>query len=346
MNHRICGTLLYIGLFFFAVAANASKIVNVYAWGGEIPKETLHDFEKIYGIKVNFSTYDNNETLYAKLKATRRGIYDVIMPSGYYVERMRNQNMLLKLNPKKIPNLRNLAPLFMHSDFDPGNSYSAPIVWGITGIFYNQTHIKNPPQKWRDLWNLKWKEQLLILDDAREVFAISLLSLGYNPNDPDPVHIEAAYQNLLALVPNIRLFASESMQAIIIDEDAQIGSSWNGDANKAHQENAAISFVYPQDGFVIWSDCFAIPKNAPHPNEAYLFINYILSAEAGQKIALKSGFAITNKKALELLPKNVRENPLLYPSEAILQKAHFQRDVGEEAIRLYNHYWEKLKLAL
>lgn len=335
-----------ISLFLFSSLSFASPIVNVYVWGGEIPKEVQHDFEKKYGIKVNFSTYDNNETLYAKLKATRRGIYDVIMPSGYYVERMRHQDMLLPFNPQKIPNLKNLSTLFVQNDFDPGNHYSAPIVWGITGIFYNKNAVKKPPASWQDLWEARWKEQLLLLDDAREVFAIGLLSLGYDPNDANPKHIEAAYQKLLALVPNIKLFASENIQSIIIDEDALLGSGWNGDANKAHQENPAISFVYPKDGFVIWSDCLAIPKNAPHPEEAHLFINYILSIQAGQKIAFKTGFAITNQQARQALPKNVQENPLLYPSEDVLKGAHFQRDVGEDALRLYNHYWEKLKLAL
>lgn len=337
--------ILFVFFLLGSKISLAEKVVNVYTWGGFIPKEVIHSFEKTYHIKVNFSTYDNNETMYAKLKATRRGIYDVIMPSSYYVERMRHQDMLLALDAAKLPNLKNLSPLFVQTEFDPGNHFSVPLTWGITGIFYNSQYIQNPPKTWQDLWDPRWRHQLLMLDDAREIFSIALLSLGYNPNDTDPKHLKEAYEKLLAWVPNIKLFASESLIAIMIDEDALIGSAWNGDTNKAHEENSVLRFVYPQEGFVLWTDCLAIAKNAPHPNEAYLFINYLLSIDSGKRIAETTGYAITNAAAQASLPFAISHNPMIYPDEDILKKAYFQRDVGEKTLAIYNDYWEKLKLA-
>ncbi|KTD22371.1 ABC transporter substrate-binding protein [Legionella londiniensis] len=332
-------------LAFLANPLHAEKIVNVYVWGGEIPKKVIHQFEKETGIHVNFSTYDSNETMFAKLKASRKNPYDVILPSGYYVERMKKQGMLTELNHEKLPNISNLEPFFTTNEFDRGNQYSVPFIWGATGIFYNKDRVQNPPEYWGDLWDRRWKNKLLLLDDPREVFSIALLSLGYHPNDKTPAHIHKAYLKLLTLVPNIKLFASESVMAIMIDEDAIAGSAWNGDAFKANQENKQVQFVYPKDGFVIWIDCLAIPKNPPHPIEAYQFINFLLRGDIAAKVALKEGHAITNRKGKALLPKAISQNQVVYPSEEILKKGYFQRDVGDKTATLYNQYWEQLKLA-
>lgn len=336
--------LLFLSVFFTS-AVFGEKVVNVYVWGGEIPKKVVQQFEHDTGIKVNFSTYDSNETLFAKLKASNSSIYDVILPSAYYVERMRKLNMLTRLDPERLPNLNHVDEKFSHNDYDKGNHFSVPLVWGATGIFFNQQRVIHPPVYWRELWQPQWRNQLMLLDDSREVFAIALMSLGFDPNDRDPKHIEAAYQHLLQLVPNIKLFASDSIQAIMIDEDASLGSAWNGDAFKAQAENKAIGFSYPLDGFVVWVDCLAIPVNPPHPTEAYAFIDYLLQPGVSEQIALKEGHAITNREAWLKLPAAIRDNRLVYPDAETMKRAHFQRDVGEETLALYNSYWEQLKLA-
>ncbi|STX28368.1 spermidine/putrescine transport system substrate-binding protein [Legionella beliardensis] len=324
-----------------AVYAN---VVNVYVWGGEIPKEIIQRFEKETGITVNFSTYDSNETMYAKLKASRQAIYDVILPSAYFVERMVNQGMLTKLNHRQLPNITNLDQRFTQNDYDKGNQYSIPFIWGTTGIFFNQTNVSNPPKRWQGLWDKRWLNQLMMLDDSREVFAIALLSLGFDPNSRDPNLIRAAYQQLVKLAPNIKLFASDSIQAIMIDEDSSLGVAWNADAYKAAKENKEVNFIYPEDGFVIWVDCLAIPKNAPHQQEALTFINFLLKPDVVAQLALISGQAITNAKGRALLPEPIRNNTVVYPPANILARGYFQRDVGEETLALYNQYWQQLKL--
>lgn len=325
--------------------ASANRTVNVYVWGGEIPKQVINQFEEKTGIKVNFSTYDSNETLYAKLRASKQSIYDVILPSTYYVERMRKQNRLLKLDKHRLSNLKHLDPLFINNNYDPMNHYSMPLIWGATGIFYNQKQINTFPKTWNSLWESNFKNKLLLLDDAREVFAMALMSLGYPPNDVQPEHIKKAYEKLLKLVPNIKLFSSEGIQAILIDEDATAGLAWNGDAFKAHAENKQIEFVYPQDGFVIWVDCLAIPANAPHINEAYAFINYLLRPDVAALIGLTQGHAITNATGKSMLPLTIQQNTMSYPSAETLARGYFQGDPGEETVALFNEYWQQLKLA-
>jgi len=338
---------MIVMLFTYIVQPYAAqRVVNVYVWGGIIPKSVIQSFEASSNIRVNFSSYDSNETLYAKLKASRHGIYDVILPSSYFVERMRNQDMLLPLAHNKLNQLTQLVPEFTNNAYDPNNHYSVPLIWGATGIVYNQDVLSTSPKRWSTLWETGFKEKLLLLDDMREVFAMALISLGYSANDTNPQHIEQAYQRLLALIPNIKLFATEGVQALFIDGDASAGLAWNGDAYKAHAENADIQFVYPQEGFVIWVDCLAIPKNAPHPEAAYAFINYLLRSDIAAQMALEQGHAITNAGGMALLPEAIRTNPMVYPSQEILGRGTFQRDPGEKTIALLNQYWQALKLAL
>lgn len=331
--------------FMSSVTHSAHPVVNVYGWEGEIPNSLIQQFERETGIQVHFSSYDSNETLFAKLKASRKPLYDVIMPSSYYVERMRKQGMLMALDAAQLPNLHHLDPLFAHNSYDPQNHYSIPLVWGITGIFYNNYWVKNPPMRWKDLWRASWRHQLLFLDDVRELFSIALLSLGYQPNDDNPTHLKQAFNALKKLAPNIKLFASDGVQAIIIDEDAIAGAIWNGDAIKGQAENRAIRFVYPEEGFIIWVDCLAILKDAPHQKEAYRFINFLLNPSSAKQISLEEGFAITNQAGKQLLPAVIRDNPIMYPAKNILKRGYFQRDLSDETIALYNDYWEQLKLS-
>ena len=252
-----------------------SPVVNVYVFGGEVPQNLIWAFQEESGIKVNMSTYESNEALFAKLQANGKSIYDVILPSSYFVERMKRHDMLMPLDAKKIPNIKNIDPFFFENAYDPHYQYHVPLIWGTTGIFYNKQWINHPPQSWKDLWDRHYVNQLMLLDDMRDVFSMSLVSMGYDPNDVNHKHIEQAYQHLLELIPNIKLFSYSASTSVMIDEDASIGTAWNGDTAKAQDENSNISFVYPKDGSLVWVDCLAIPKNPPHLKEAYQFINFL-----------------------------------------------------------------------
>ncbi len=336
---------LVLLLCFISSLCRAESVVNVYLWGGEIPASVIQQFTDATGIKVNLTTYDNNETLFAKLSASQSARYDVILPSAYFVERMRRHNLLKPIDKKQLPHYRNLAPQFINNAYDPDNQYSIPFIWGATGIAYNSQQIQPAPKAWQDLWSSRFQHQLMLLDDARDVFALALLSLHYSPNDTNPDHLKQAFEHLLALKNNIKLFASEGIQTILIDEDVSVATAWNGDAYKAQRENPAIQFIYPAEGFVLWVDCFAIPKQAPHLTAAYAFIDFMLEAQTAAHVAEVTGHAITNQAGLALLPRRTRENHLVYPDQDTLKRAILQRDVSEPMHHLYNHYWQALKLS-
>lgn len=338
-----------LSMFFFApqmtFAGNTEdKILNIYAWSEEIPDSTIKQFEKETGIKVNFSTYDSNEILYAKLKADKTTEYDLVEPSSYYVDRMRRQGMLEKLDKTKLPNFKNLNPDLLNQSYDPTSSYSVPYIWGITGIVYNKTIVDKKITSWKDLMQPQFHDQLMLLDDSREVFSMALKMLGYSANDANSDHIRQAYEQLKKLLPNVKLFKSEGIISALSDGDIEIGMAWNGDVFKASLENKNLSFVFPKEGFVIWVDNFVIPKNPPHLNNAYLFLNFILQKEVARDAALEEGYPTANLAAQEIMPPEVRNNPVAYPSKKIMKRGEFQQDVNDKALALYEKYWEKLKM--
>ena len=333
-------------LFLFSVSASAqNKVLNIYVWANEVPDFIVHRFEKETGIKVNLSTFENNEMMYAKLRASPQSGYDIIMPSSYFVDRMRKQNMLAKLNKLKLSNWKNLNPAFLNPPYDPKNEYSIPHIWGITGIFLNQNYFSEKQvTSWQDLWHQQFKDSLMLLDDSREVFAMALLSLGYSVNDQNPDHIKQAFLKLKTLMPNVKVFSTDTIIPIMIDEDATVGMSWNGDTYKASKENSNVHFIFPKEGFVIWVDNFCIPQNAQHKEAAYIFLNFILRPDVGRDIALYTNFPTPNLAAQKLLPASIRQNPMIYPSSQTLKRGQFQTDIGDDTASLYEKYWEELKI--
>lgn len=321
------------------------KVVNIYAYTGEVPDFVVRQFEKETGIKVNISTYENNEIMYSKLRATPYAGYDLVMPSSYFVDRMRKQNMLEALDKTKLHNWHNLNSNFTNPAYDPNTQFSVPYIWGITGIFVNtQAYDPASISKWSDFWDKRFINKLMLLDDTREVFSMALLALGYSANDKNPEHIKAAFLKLKELMQNVKVFSTETVVSIMIDEDATVGMAWNGDTFKASLENPKIKFVVPQDGFVIWVDNFAIPKSAPHKETAYQFIDFILRPDVARDIAMYTRYPTTNLAGQKLLPASVRNNPMAYPSKETLKHGQFQTDVGEETQALYEKYWEELKI--
>lgn len=334
-------------LCFFLVInfqALAQGVLNIYAWGGVIPSKLIHQFEIKENVKVNFSTFDSNEMMYAKLATLKNQQYDLVEPSSYYVERMIKNKMLAPINHGKLSNYNQLASSFKNPSYDPNNQYSIPYIWGITGIFQNKANATHLIQSWNDLWKHQYRSQLVLLDDAREVFSMALLALGYSPNDTNPQHIQQAYQKLLVLLPNVKMFASDNIQSIVADDDVSTGMIWNGDVVKIHEDNQDIEFIYPKEGFVMWVDTFVILKNSPNKENAYKFINFMLSNEAAKIEVKEAGFASTNR-SIEKTFRTLKIKNLNYPPANILKRGYFQRDVGQQALKLYAYYWQKLKLS-
>ena len=338
--------LLTCVLLLINFSAHATtKILNVYNWSNYLPKDIIMQFEKETGIHVNYSTYDGNDTLYAKLKADPKAGYDIIVPTNYFVDRMRNEHMLMELDKSKLPNFKNLDKALLNKPFDPDNNYSIPYFWGSTGIVVNKKYFDpKTVTSWADLWNPRFKDQLLILEDPHDVFSIALLTMGYSANDSDPEHIRQAYLKLKALLPNVKLFNSDAAKVNYIDEDATIGTGYSGDTYQAMQENPDLVYIYPKEGFVAWIDCMVIPRYAPHADSAYKFMNFLMRPDIAAKLSAELGYASPNKTARALLPKAMRDNSAIYPDDKILARAQFEVDPGNIDMT-YEKYMEELKVS-
>lgn len=336
--------LSFLLLLFSTFAFAQDNVVNVYNWSDYMPDSVIEQFQKETGIKVNYSEYDSNETMYAKLKAQPTVSYDVIVPSDYYVDKMRKQNMLQPLDKSQLTNFKNLNKSLLNRPYDPNNNYSVPYLWGTVGIVFNDKYYSTKDvSSWSDFWKPQFKNQLVMLDDVRTGFAVALLALGYSINDTNPEHIKQAYEKLQQLMPNIKLFNSDSADNLYIDEDATVGMNYSGDTFRDQFENPHLQYIYPKEGFSMWIDNMAIPKGAPHLQNAYKFINFVLRPDIAKQIAMAQHYSSPNAEAAKLMPPSWRENPIYNPSPAILKHGQSQLDLGD-ADAIYVKYWEMLKI--
>lgn len=314
-----------------------------YNWSEYLPEGLIKQFEKETGIKVIYSTYDSNEAMYAKVKLLKDNVYDLIVPSSYYVGKLIKEDLLAKIDKTKIPLLKNLDGNLMGKPFDPKNDYSLPYLWGATILTVNSKKIdpKNVTS-WDDLWKPEFKKQILLLNDYREVFFIALKTLGFSGNTRDPKQIEKAYEKLKGLMPNIRIFESQSPKTSFLAGEVNLGAIWNGELFMAQNENPAIKGVLPKEGLIFFMDNLTIPKNAKNKEEAYQFINFLMRPEIAKAISEEIGYATPNKEALKLLDAKIKSNKFLYPPEEYIKNGEFQEDIGD-AVVIYEKYWEKLK---
>jgi len=338
--------LLIILLCFWSGLLFASnQVVNVYNWSGYIPPKVLSLFEKETGIHVNYSTFEDNQSLYTKLKADPNAGYDIAVPSTYIVSRMAHEGMLHKIDKSKLPNFKYLDPKLLNQSYDPGNEYSVPYLWGTTGLIVNaDVFPKGSVTSWKDLWSPRFKGKIALLDDMRDVFSMALKVLGYSINDENPKHIKQAYLKLRQLLPNVQSFDTNGSQQMYVNEDSNIGMMANGDAYSVIQEAPEYYYVYPADGANMWMDNLVIPINAPHLENAYRFINFILRPDIAKMISIGIGYATPNKAAIKLLSKSERDNRILYPTKHDLQNVQMETDISKKALKLYIKYWELLKL--
>ncbi len=284
--------------------------------------------------------------MYARLKTLgKNGGYDVIAPSNYFVSKMRKENMLMPLDHSKLPVLNELDPNLLNKPYDPNNQYSLPQILGAPGIAYNRDAVDSSKiTSWGDLWSAEYKDQLQLLDDAREIFNIALLKLGEDPNTTNPEIIKKAYEELLKLRPNVLAFSSDNPANAFVAGEVDLGMLWNGSAYIARKDGAPIDLLWPKEGPVLWVDTLAIPSTSKNPDGAHKLINYLLSAEVAKELALEIGYPTPNLAAQKLLPPEMVNDTSLYPPVEVLQKSYWQDDVGDAAI-IYENYYQQLKVA-
>lgn len=326
----------------------ASKELNLFVWTEYIPVEMQECFELVYGIQVNRDEYSSNEEMYAKLSAGGTA-YDLVQPTDYIISLMVRQGLLQELDKSKLPSLANMDPNYLNLPFDPGNKYTVPYQAGMDALVVNNDKVQNPPKSWADLWNPEYAGRMVFLDDSRVVIGMALLTLGYDLNTKDPAQLDQAKEKLKELIPNVKLFDSDSPKTALIAGDVDLGITWTGEAFTAQQENPAINFVYPTEGSILWQDNWAIPVGAPHADAAYAWINYTMQGNIFWMMLRDFPYINPNTAALDFAKQNEAELYKAYmdseitnpPADAI-KAGHRVDDVGD-ALPLYDQIWTEIK---
>ncbi len=338
--------LLSFFLFFLVLTGCQSQSrpeLHVFIWSNYIQPEAIEEFEQRHQCRIVIDTYDSNEAMYAKLKLGATG-YDIISPSNYFISMMITQGMVQPLDFQKIPNATSLDPAYLKRVPKDTLPYGIPFMSGFTGIAYRKDRIPHPEHSWGIFAKKEYRGRMTLLNDLREALGAALKYLGYSPNTPDPKEINAAADVLIAWKKNIAKFESDQYKNGIASAEYLVTQGYSGDVLQIMQENESVGFFYPKEGTFMSMDYLAIPKGAPHNDLAHAFINFLLEGKIAAQDISTIYFLSPNLAAYPLLSQELRDNPILFPSEHTLQQIEMIQDVGP-AYPLYLKAWEKVKAA-
>ncbi len=314
------------------------KELHLYNWSDYIAEDTVPNFEKEFGVKVTYDTYESNEEMVAKLQAGATG-YDVVVPSGYIIPVLVATDTIMSLNPKYITNGGNVSSIFRKLPSDPDDEYTVPWQWGTTGIAYRTDKIKIPVDSWDVFHDRKYAGKLTMMDDGREVIGAELRHRGHSLNSTDPAELDQAKTDCISAKKNLKAYISAPVKAQLISGDVWISQLWNGDTTQAKAEQPSLTYVIPKEGCTIWGDSMVIPKSAPNKRAAHEWINYILRPEVGAALSEATGYGTPNASAAAVM-----KDPVPYPTDAELTRLEYQVDLGKDTAT-WDRIWTEIKSA-
>src|SRR5688572_17434455 len=339
------------------------KVLNVFTWPDYIGPTTIADFEREFGIHVNYDTYDSTEMAEARLLAGRTG-YDVVDHAERYSARLIPIGVYQKLDRSKLTNWGNLDPwvLTTLSQSDPGNRHGVPYLWGTTGFTYNVKMIRErmpdaPVASADMIFDPKVASRfadcgISFLDEPTDVIPMVMLYLGHDPDSIEPAHLAEAEKILKGVRPYVRYFSSAKMLIDLPNEEVCIAMSWSGDYAQAmaRAEEAGrpveLAYTMPREGTVAWFDLWFIPADAPHPENAHLFLNFLLRPEVIAAVSNETRYAAPNIPGRALVDADVRNDPAVYVPEAARGNLHLSRLHDPKAERLRSRLWSRVKTGL
>lgn len=319
--------------------------VYVYSYGDYFDQEVIADFEDETGIRVIQDTYDTAEEMYPVIEKGTVD-YDVVVTSDYMIEKMIGNDMLLPLDKKNIPALKNIDSEYLKKSqsFDPGNKYSVPYMVGVSGIIYNKKMVGNEKiDSWSDLWNPKFKDSIVMPDSVRDDFMIALRQLGYDQNTTSEKEIKEAAELLKKQKPLVYKYANDSARDLLADGSAAIGVVWNGEYIYTKDLNPDVEFVVPKEGTEFFVDSWVIPKTSKNKENAEKFINYMCKAKVAKQNFDYLYYTTPNAAAKDLIEKKYRNQEAVFPSKETLSKCDTLKTLDPKTTDLYSKYWKEVK---
>jgi putrescine transport system substrate-binding protein len=336
------------------------QVLNLYIWSDYLASSTLPDFEKQTGIKVHVAYFDANETLETKLLAGSSG-FDVVVPTASYFERQIKAGVYLPLDKSKLPNIRYLDGLLMSKValHDPGNAHGVIYMWGTNGLGYNEKMIKAllpkaPLDSWRMVFDPAVASKVAkcgisVLDSPAEMMRAVYSYLGKDPNSQNPDDLVQAEAVLTKIRPYIRNINSSEYIEALANGDLCLAVGYNGDVLQARDrareagKGIEIKYAVPKEGSILWFDMLAIPKDAPDPDSAYAFINYIMTPQVIANISNFKRYANADAQAQSLLDPMVRDDPAIYPPVEQREKLAVQLADSADQTRAITRVWQRFK---
>ena len=339
----LCFSLLPTG----ALAANDT--VTVYNWGQYISDgsdgyiDVNKAFTEATGIKVNYVTFDSNETLYSKLKAGGESI-DVIIPSDYMIARLIAEDMLLPLDFENIPNYQYIDEAYRNTTFDPENLYSVPYTWGTVGVIYNSKYVDEADTgSWDLLWNNKYSKKILMFNNPRDAFAVAESFLGYSINTESEDELRACMYKLVEQKPVVQQYVMDQIYDKMIREEAWIAPYYAGDYLMMEVDNPDLKFYFPEEGFNLFIDAMCIPSCSTNKSAAEAYINFLCSPEISGQNLEYLGYSAPSSAAKEYMDEEVASNEIAYPSEEILAGGSAFINLSTETNHLMDSLWLEAK---
>lgn len=326
--------------------------INVYNWGEYIStgadEGTLDvnaEFEKLTGIKVNYTNFATNEELYAKIKGGGAS-YDIIIPSDYMISKMIKEELIQKIDYSNIPNFSYIMDNFRNMAYDPENEYSVPYTWGTVGIIYDESVIDIPEEEidWDILWNEQYTDQILMFDNPRDAFAIAEIMLGYSLNTENPDELKAAMEKLKQQKKYVQAYVMDEIFDKMGAGDALIAPYYAGDALTIMEENDSLNFVVPKSGTNLFVDAMCIPSNAKQKEAAEMYINFMCEPDIAFANIDYICYSTPHSAAFEMLDEEVQNDPISYPDEELIaNRTDVFVNLSDDANKLMQDLWTEMK---
>ena len=322
--------------------------LNVYNWGLYISDgsdggmDTNKEFEDLTGIKVNYTTYDTNESLYAKLKSGGAN-YDVIVPSDYMIGKMSKEGLLAKLDFDNIPNISMIGDQYKGLDFDPNSEYSVPYTWGVVGIVYNKTMVKGTIDSWNVLWDEQYKGNVLMFNNSRDAFAIAFKKLGMSLNPSSTEEIKKAAEELKKQKGIVQAYVMDEIFDKMEGGEAALAPYYAGDAITMINENPDLAFAIPKEGTNYFVDAMCVPATSTQKEAAEMYINLMCETQIALANCEFIGYSTPQVKAEALLPDELKNSPIMYPSKEVLANTEIFNVLPDELNQAMDEAWSDVK---
>lgn len=324
--------------------------LNVYNWGLYISDgsdesvDVISAFEELTGIKINYTTFDTNESMYAKLKSGGAS-YDVIFPSDYMLGKMANEGMLLPLNKENIPNLAGISELYLDKEYDPGNVYSVPYMWCMVGITYNKDMVDEADleQGWNLLWDPRYTGQILQFNNSRDCFAMALKTLGRSMNPTSTQDIDDALVKLQEQKPLVQAYVMDEVFDKMEGGEAALAPYYTGDGLTMIAENPSLGMFLPEEGTLQCVDAMCIPASSQNQEAAEMFINYMCEVDVALQNALFVQYTSPVEAVRELLPAELRDSELMYPDPELIERSEYPSVISDELNSAMDMAWSQMK---